>query len=189
MTGVRGDRGRPQAPSLGGARADGPIGAADPPPVTVHRAPTIPLGATSLPTDELRQLFERFRAQSAEFRDEVLANTGGSFALPPGDQAKENLKVVRSIFGKWSIDILTVLTTQRSARFSDLRRTLPRISSDVLSRKLYALEAAGLVERRVLGDRPPAVEYALTEDGLTLTRLGEPILMFLRLVLASRGRR
>ena len=137
--------------------------------------------ASVLRTPELCRLFARFRTQTERFRDEVLATAGAPFALSPEAQTQANLRIVRSIFGKWSVDLLTVLVPLGSARFRDLRRSLPGISSDALSRKLFALEQIGLVERRVGSGRPPLVEYRLTEDGLTLTRLGEPILLFLRL--------
>lgn len=144
--------------------------------------------ASSLPSADLEQLFARFRDEVVAFRDQVLMSAGGALSLPPSEQAAANLGVVRSIFGKWSIDILTVLVTLPSARFSDLRRTLKGISSDVLSRKLFELESVGMIERRVGAGRPPTVEYRLTEDGLTVTRLGEPVLLFLRLRLSAKPR-
>ena len=147
-----------------------------------------PRSGSALRNDALERLFLSFRVESARFRDEVIAAADGLFALPPDAQARANLRIVRSIFGKWSIDLLTVLVTLRTARFSDLRRTLRGISSDVLSTKLRALESVGLIERHVLGLRPPAVEYCLTEDGLTLMRLGEPVLLFLRLRQPSGAR-
>jgi DNA-binding HxlR family transcriptional regulator len=153
------------------------------------RRSTRPGPSPALPSPELEQLFLRFRESCKEFRKEVLVAAGSSLALPPSDQAQANLEVVRSIFGKWSIDLLTVLVTMRSARFSDLRRMLRGISSDVLSQKLQTLESAGLLERRVDDGRPPAVEYRLTEDGRTITHLGEPILLFLRLRLQAAALR
>jgi DNA-binding HxlR family transcriptional regulator len=136
---------------------------------------------TSLPTPELERLFLRLREEASRLRHDVLRAAGPQFALSPEGQARANLKIARSIFGKWSIDILTVLLTARSARFSDLRRLLRGISADALSRKLAALESEGLIERRVWTGRPPSVTYTLTEDGLTAVRLGEPVFLFLRL--------
>lgn len=153
------------------------------PPIARSSAPVPSTEATSsaLPSPELERLFVAFRDDVVAFRNKVLESAGESLALPPDDQAEANLGIVRSVFGKWSIEILTVLVTMRTARFSSLRRTLKGISSDVLSRKLYDLESAGLIERRVWAGRPPTVEYRLTEDGFTMTRLGEPVLLFLRL--------
>jgi DNA-binding HxlR family transcriptional regulator len=146
-----------------------------------HPSRDLDSAPSTLVTPELERLFVKFREEVALFRNQVLASAGTALALPPDAQAQANLGIVRSIFGKWSIDILTVLVTMRAARFSDLRRTLRGISSDVLSRKLFELETVGLVERRVGVGRPPTVEYRLTEDGFTMTRLGEPVLLFLRL--------
>lgn len=50
-------------------------------------------------------------------------------------------------------------------RFGDLRRDLDSISSKVLTAKLRALEADGLVARRVIDASPPQVEYSLTARG------------------------
>lgn len=47
-------------------------------------------------------------------------------------------------------------------RWSELRRRAGGVSDKMLAQTLRDLESAGLVDRRVLGTRPPAVEYALT---------------------------
>jgi DNA-binding HxlR family transcriptional regulator len=66
------------------------------------------------------------------------------------------MQVARTIFGKWSIDILTFLYTQRAAGFQELKNALGTISSRVLSQKLAGLEHLGLVRRQVLVVRPPS---------------------------------
>jgi DNA-binding HxlR family transcriptional regulator len=60
-------------------------------------------------------------------------------------------------------------------RFSDLRRALPAVSSNLLTDRLRELEAHGVVTRRTL--RPPAgaVVYQLTESGREL----EPVVLAL----------
>ena len=50
-------------------------------------------------------------------------------------------------------------------RFGELRRDLDPVSSKVLTAKLRALEAEGLVLRRVIDASPPQVEYALSARG------------------------
>ena len=42
------------------------------------------------------------------------------------------------------------------------------------------LEEEGIIERKVLNTRPPSVQYALTEKGLTIATLGEPVMLYLR---------
>jgi DNA-binding HxlR family transcriptional regulator len=53
-------------------------------------------------------------------------------------------------------------------RFSDLRRGLPRIPTNILSARLKELEAAGVVRRRLLPRPAAGVAYELTEYGLEL---------------------
>jgi DNA-binding HxlR family transcriptional regulator len=60
-------------------------------------------------------------------------------------------------------------------RFTDLRRGLPRIPTNVLSSRLKELEQAGIVERRVLPRPSASVVYELTEYGREL----EPIALSL----------
>jgi DNA-binding HxlR family transcriptional regulator len=71
-------------------------------------------------------------------------------------------------------------------RFTDLRRGLPKIPSNILSTRLRELEEAGIVQRRVLPRPDSGVVYELTEYGQELdeivlrlgswgaARLGEP---------------
>jgi DNA-binding HxlR family transcriptional regulator len=171
------------APTPRSRRASSPDASLDEPEeVAADRAGAPVRSARSaLPTPEFERLFTAFREDARRLRDQVYAAEHPTIGGEPESEASENLRVVRAVFGKWSIDILAYLVAIPSARFSDLRRRLRGISADVLSRKLYALERSGLIERRVGDGRPPAVEYRLTEDGLTLTRLGEPVLLFLRL--------
>ena len=53
-------------------------------------------------------------------------------------------------------------------RFTDLRRGLPRIPSNVLSARLKELEQTGIVRRRVLPRPETGVVYELTEHGSEL---------------------
>jgi len=102
------------------------------------------------------------------------------FARDPSENTRLNLMVARTIVSKWSIEILTVLSTPKSVGFGELRKALRGISSRVLSRKLRMMEASGLIRRRILDTRPPRVQYTLTEKGLTLTTLGTPAILYLR---------
>jgi DNA-binding HxlR family transcriptional regulator len=53
-------------------------------------------------------------------------------------------------------------------RFTDLRRGLPRIPTNVLAGRLKELEEAGIVQRRVLARPDGSVVYQLTEYGSEL---------------------
>jgi DNA-binding HxlR family transcriptional regulator len=94
--------------------------------------------------------------------------------------AEPNLRIVRSAFGKWSVDLLLLLSEKSHRPFGELRRALPKVSARVLSRKLQMLEAAGLVERDVVPSRPPRPEYALTDRGVALVRTSAKVLTFVR---------
>jgi DNA-binding HxlR family transcriptional regulator/putative sterol carrier protein len=53
-------------------------------------------------------------------------------------------------------------------RFTELRRTLPRIPTNILSARLKELEEMGVVRRRILPRPATGVVYELTEYGLEL---------------------
>ena len=50
-------------------------------------------------------------------------------------------------------------------RFGELKKSLMGISQKVLTQHLRAMEASGLVERKVYAEVPPRVEYSLTDVG------------------------
>ncbi len=68
---------------------------------------------------------------------------------------------------KWSVPVLCVLGG-RQARFSDLRDRLPDATDRALTLALRKLQAARLIDRRVLGGRPPGVAYSPTRDARRL---------------------
>lgn len=69
--------------------------------------------------------------------------------------------------GKWTAVILAHLK-ESPRRFSELRRLMPDISEKMLTQRLRAMEAEGIVSRVVLADTPPHVEYDLTDAGRSL---------------------
>jgi len=71
---------------------------------------------------------------------------------------------------KWPLPALSVLA-DGSRRFSELRAALPGVTSRALALALKELEAAGLVERSVVGSYPPASAYTLTPRARRLARL------------------
>jgi DNA-binding HxlR family transcriptional regulator len=71
---------------------------------------------------------------------------------------------------KWSMPIVFALGTG-PLRFSELRDALEGISPRALALALKDLEGAGLVDRRVTGDYPPATVYRLTASGRPLATL------------------
>jgi DNA-binding HxlR family transcriptional regulator len=70
---------------------------------------------------------------------------------------------------KWSLLILYVLNNAEAPlRFSALERSIPDISSRVLSSCLRDLEADDLIQRKLYAEVPPKVEYSLTPLGRSL---------------------
>ena len=76
---------------------------------------------------------------------------------------------------KWSMPVVFALAN-RPLRFSELRDRLEGISPRALTLALKDLEAAGLVDRRVTDDYPPATVYSLAGAGRPLARLLAQIL-------------
>jgi DNA-binding HxlR family transcriptional regulator len=71
---------------------------------------------------------------------------------------------------KWSMPVVFALG-DAPRRFSELREALEGISPRALTLALKDLEAAGLVDRRVTDDYPPATVYRLTRAGRPLATL------------------
>jgi DNA-binding HxlR family transcriptional regulator len=57
-----------------------------------------------------------------------------------------------------------------AARFNEFRQSLPGVSPTTLSERLEQLEAAGILERRLVAGRPPHTEYGLTGSGQRLAQ-------------------
>jgi DNA-binding HxlR family transcriptional regulator len=73
---------------------------------------------------------------------------------------------------KWSLPVAFVLV-RGSARFSEVRNALPQLTARALTLTLKQLQAAGLVERTVSHQYPPATYYLLTSSGKRLHRLAD----------------
>lgn len=72
------------------------------------------------------------------------------------------------IGSKWQVLILRDLFLNGTMRFKELQRSIGHVSQKVLTQNLRAMEASGIVLRRVYAEVPPRVEYSLTETGKTL---------------------
>ena len=69
---------------------------------------------------------------------------------------------------RWTILLLRDLMLHGPRRFQDFQASLIGVAPTTLSARLKALEENGLVERRLYTDRPPRLEYVLTEKGKSL---------------------
>ncbi len=72
---------------------------------------------------------------------------------------------------RWTLPVASMLRTG-PARFNAIRRALPGISQQMLTRTLKMLERDGMVIRTVVHSTPPQVEYALTTLGASLVTEG-----------------
>ena len=69
---------------------------------------------------------------------------------------------------RWTILLLRDLLLQGPRRFQHFQESLPGVAPNILSTRLKSLEENGLVQRQLYSDRPPRVEYVLTEKGKSL---------------------
>ena len=85
------------------------------------------------------------------------------------DQANEMkpcpVSVTQNILmGKWKLMILWNVS-QKTRRFNELQRLMPKVARGVLTQQLRELERDKLIHREVYKEVPPKVEYSLTEIG------------------------
>jgi DNA-binding HxlR family transcriptional regulator len=102
----------------------------------------------------------------------VLTRTGETLARACGplvDRLRAD-KLEEVALKKWSMPVVFALA-DRPRRFSELRDRLEGVSPRALTIALKDLEAAGLVDRRVTDDYPPATVYRLTRSGRPLAAL------------------
>ena len=66
--------------------------------------------------------------------------------------------------GKWKLLIVWILS-EKTCRFSELKRQIPQITQKMLTQQLRELESDGIVYRKVYAQVPPKVEYSLTKMG------------------------
>lgn len=92
-------------------------------------------------------------------------------APPPDCPLTECLALIG---GAWTPNILWHLIGG-PRRFGELKRDIPGVSPKMLTSRLRALEANGVILREVKRTSPPSVEYALTEFGAELVPAIEAI--------------
>ena len=68
---------------------------------------------------------------------------------------------------RWTVSILWA-SVEGASRFNEIKQAVGEISPRTLAQRLVELEAAGVLERRVIDARPPRVEYVLTDEGRRL---------------------
>jgi DNA-binding HxlR family transcriptional regulator len=68
------------------------------------------------------------------------------------------------IGGKWRLPIIWKLSTVKSLRYNELKRSISGVTNIMLTRSLQSLEEHGLVKRVEHNKIPPHVEYSLTDS-------------------------
>lgn len=78
------------------------------------------------------------------------------------------------IGGTWKMPILWRLK-DRVLRYSELKRSMPKITDKMLTTQLRELEKYGLIHREVYPVVPPKVEYSMTDAGKRVVPIIETI--------------
>src|SRR5580765_2247780 len=82
----------------------------------------------------------------------------------PSPVPEEVRRAANLLERRWTLSILYA-SVDGATRFNEFRTALGRVPPATLTARLTELVEAGLLERRVLDTRPPAVEYTLTVEG------------------------
>ena len=69
---------------------------------------------------------------------------------------------------RWTALLLRDLLLHGPRRFQDFQTSLAGVAPNTLSARLKSMEDDGLVERVLYNERPPRLEYVLTERGRSL---------------------
>jgi DNA-binding HxlR family transcriptional regulator len=87
----------------------------------------------------------------------------------------QEVRVAADLLGRrWLIQVV-VAAHSGAVRFNEFGSSIAGISPRMLASRLRDLERAGLIERVVIPDSPPGVEYRLTERGQLLGPLVEAL--------------
>lgn len=91
-----------------------------------------------------------------------MAKKNSDTALCPVDFA------FRRIGGKYKARIIWHIYRQKVLRYGELKRSIPDITTKMLTQSLRELEEDKLLHRKVFLEVPPRVEYTLTASCLEL---------------------
>lgn len=86
-------------------------------------------------------------------------------------------KYTLKFFRKWSIEIVRDIWFGH-AKFTDILKSNPGLSSKVLSQRLKELEDYKIISKRIINKSPLRAEYQLTDKGRALNRIMYDFAMF-----------
>ncbi len=91
-------------------------------------------------------------------------------AVCKSEEKKDLRELLTKIGDKWSILLIVVLSRspKKTARFSELLKSVDNISQRMLTTTLRNLERDGFITRKIYPEIPPRVEYSLTTLGESL---------------------
>lgn len=91
-------------------------------------------------------------------------------AVCKSEEKKDLRELLTKIGDKWSILLIVVLSRspKKTARFSELLKSVDNISQRMLTTTLRNLERDGFITRKIYPEIPPRVEYSLTLLGESL---------------------
>ena len=81
---------------------------------------------------------------------------------PTFDDVKYLIDTLYVIGGKWKLPIMLSLS-QGHTRYRDIQRSIPNITSRMLSKELKELELNKIVSRKVIEDYPVRIDYEITD--------------------------
>ena len=113
--------------------------------------------------------------------------TGKLSDVTPDMAASGVEEAFRMLEGRWKMVIIFHLFDRGVLRFSELERSIPRVSQKMLIQQLRDLEENGIVSRKVYPQVPPKVEYELTEWGQAMCPALDALLEWAARRPASRG--
>src|SRR6478735_12772527 len=94
-----------------------------------------------------------------------------SFSIMARSYQQKSCPVARTldlIGERWTALILRDLLLKGPRRFQDFQESLAGVAPNTLSARLKEMEDNGLIFRQFYSDRPPRVEYVLTDKGKSL---------------------
>ena len=128
------------------------------------------IGQTNVENSSRMDCLPRMKKDTKEVR---------SPACPEDGEFLPHAQILRSVTGKWKLEILWALA-QKTLRFGELRRTIPGITQHMLTAQLRELQADGLVKRSAYAEIPPRVEYAVTAAALSLEPVFHAMMIWAR---------